>query len=328
VKKLLFGIIVSAAFVYFSLRGLEYERIIEGLEGVRYFYLLPVTLLYLIVSLLRSLRWGIIVSPLQKIGQKELYPISCIGYMSSVLVPMRMGEFVKPYLLSAKNLVPFGSALATVFVERVLDVMAVLGIFLLITLNASLPPWLEKSGHTALAVFALLVVFMCVLYFRTQMVLAALSPAFKVLPRRFHDRVEDLIHRFVEGFRIIASPGRLMGTLLLSVLIWGLSGFAIFVLFSFHNFQLSLLVAFVVLVVNIIGISLPTAPGMLGNFQFACILALSWFDVPKDAAFLFSMVSYFMGVGMVILLGLVFLPSIDVSLKDAMKNIKRALGSP
>ena len=93
-------------------------------------------------------------------------------------------------------------------------------------------------------------------------------------------------------------------------------------MFYFYGFKLSLLSAFVVLVINIIGISLPTGPGMLGNFQFSCIVALALFDITKEHAFGFSMAYYVFGIGIIILLGLMSLPFVKVSFKEVFKNIK------
>lgn len=322
-KKLIFGLIISAVFVYFSLRGLDFTKIAEGLRNVNYIYLLPVAAFFLILMFIRSLRWGFILSPIVKIDQRRLLPITCVGFMSVVLVPMRLGEAVRPYLLSAKGYTTFSSGLATVFVERVFDVMTILAIFLIVLIAAPLPDWLVKSGYTAAFGFVLMVSFMVFLYFKRESALKMIRPFLKILPERFGHKIESLVRNFIDGFRIIASPSRMLGILLLSVLIWVLSGLSIYTLFKFQGLELSMLAALVVLVVNIVGISLPTAPGMLGNFQFSCIVALSLFKIDKDPAFVFSMVYYFMGIGMIILTGLWFLPKLDVSLKDAVNDIKK-----
>lgn len=322
-KKLLVGIVLSVVFVYFSLRGLDYEKVLAGLQNVNYVYLLPAALVSFVVAALRSLRWGIILSPVKHIGQRELFPICCVGFMAVVLAPMRMGEFVRPYLLKSKDLVPFSSALATVFVERVMDSMTVLGIFLIVVWGMPVPPWLAKSGYFALSALVVMIAFMCLLYFRTATTMRLLGPLLGLLSERVRRKVEGLIHTFVDGFRIIANFRRLAATVILSAMVWGLSGAMIYSLFYFHGFELSLLAAYLVLVVNVIGISLPTAPGMLGNFQFSCITALLMVGVPKDEAFVFSMVFYFLGIGIIILLGLVSLKFVDVSIRGAFRDIKK-----
>ena len=322
--KLVIGIVLSVVFIYFSMRGLQYDHILQSLEHVQYIYLLPASLLFFSLSILRSLRWGLILSPIKHIKQKKLLPICSVGFMSVVLLPMRIGELMRPWMISANKYMPFSSVLATIFVERVFDVITVLGIFFIVMINSSLPPWFVKSGYSALLAFAAMILFMCFLYFRTKTALTLLGPVLRRLPSGLQTKIEHLIYNFVDGFRIIASPGVLIGTILLSIMIWAVSGAGIYVLFHFHNFQLPFLAAYAVLVITVMGISLPTAPGMLGNFQFSCIVALSLYGLSKDNAFVFSMVYYFVGIGIVILTGLVFLPFTDFSLKEAIRNLKKS----
>ena len=93
-----------------------------------------------------------------------------------------------------------------------------------------------------------------------------------------------------------------------------------FILLQFCNFQLSPIVAFVVLISTVIGISLPTAPGMVGNFHFATIVALSLFGISKSEALSFSILFHFTAIGKHILLGLIFLPLVQISFKDITKR--------
>ncbi len=322
-KKIILGIIFSSIFIYFSVRGLEIDKILEALRNVKYFYVIIATLLILSSLALRSLRWGIILSPIEKIGQKSLFPIFSIGFMAVVLIPLRMGELVRAYLLRTNNRIPFSTSLSTIFVERVLDVLTILCILFMVVFNASVPGWLLKSGYTAVIFVSLMILFICFLYFRTECTLTLIRPFIGKFPHRFRGKIERFINNFVAGLKIIRSPGKLLGILILSAFIWGISGLAIYSLFWFQGLKLSLMVAFFVLVVTIIGISLPTAPGMLGNFQFSCIVALSLFNITKDDAFVFSMVYYLLGIGIVVSLGLVSLAFTNFSFGEVFTNIRK-----
>ena len=322
-KRSVVGIILSSVFIYFSVRGLEADKILEALKNVKYSYLIIAIFLVFSLSALRSLRWGIILSPIEKIRQRSLFPIFSIGFMAVVLIPLRMGELVRAYLLRTNNQVPFSTALSTIFVERVLDVLTILCILLMVVFNTSVPGWLLKSGYTAVILFSLMILLICFLYFRTENTLTLIRPVLGKFPHRFRGKIERFINNFIAGLKIIGSPGKLLGILILSALIWGISGLAIYSLFWFQGLKLSLMVAFVVLVVTIIGVSLPTAPAMLGNFQFSCIVALSLFNITKDDAFVFSMVYYLLGIGIIVLLGLVSLAFTNFSFGEVFTNIRK-----
>ena len=319
-KKLISGILISTLFIYLTFRGVEFETILEGLKGVRYRFLIPALSFLLSISFLRSLRWGIVLSPLGRIGQKKLFPITCIGYMAIIVIPMRIGELLRPYLLSTSSRIPMSSALGTIIVERALDILTILGILFFVFFISTSPGWLLKTGYSLLPIFLLLVLFLCLLYFRMEFTLRLLNPVLKRFPEKLSKKIEELIRNLVDGFSIISNPIRLIYALLLSVFIWVSSALAIYSLYLFQNLQLPFVSSFVVLIITIIGISLPAAPGMVGNFQYASIVALSFFNVEKTDAFIFSMTYYLLGIGLTILLGLIFLPLVDISIKDIRKK--------
>ena len=321
-KKLVLGIIISGIFVYLSMRGVEYKQLLKGFQNANYIFLIPAVVLFLSLSFLRSLRWGVILSPLEKIGQRKLFPITCIGFMAIALIPMRIGEVVRPYLISTKSRIPLTSSLATILVERVLDGITLLTILLFVILGSTVPDWLITVGQSFFITFIVLVLLMLFLRFRKDLAVRLLSPLLNKLPKKITGGIETLIGSFVEGFGIISDPKRLICAIFLSVVIWVFSALAIYFLYCFQGLQLPLLSAFVVLVVTVIGISLPTAPAFLGNFQFGCIMALLIFGVSKNEAFSFSMVFYVLGIGINILLGVVFLPFVTFSFKD-IKSIWR-----
>ena len=320
-KKLVLGIIISAVFVCLSMKGVEYKEILRGLQNANYIFLVPAVALFLSLSLLRSLRWGVILSPLETVGQRKLFPITCIGFMAVAVIPMRIGELVRPYLISTKSKIPLSSSLATVFVERVLDGITLLSIFLFVTLAFNVPSWLTKVGNSFLITSTILVFLMCFLRFKKDLSLSILRPLLDKLPKKISAKIETLIFSFVKGFGVISSPKKLIYSIFLSLFIWIFSALAIYCLYCFQGLHPPLLSSFVVLAVTAIGISLPAAPGFLGNFQFSCILALSIFGVGKNEAFSFSMVYYVLGVGINILLGLVFIPFVKISFKDVRRGL-------
>ncbi len=324
-KKLLIGIVFSIVFIYFSVQGIVYKDLFYGLDKARFSFLLPTVILILLVSLLRSLRFGVILSSIETVSQRILFPINCIGFMAISLVPMRIGELVRPYLVSRNTEIPLSSALASIFIERVLDALILLSMMLIVIFNSSLPGWILKSGYGMLFTFLVLLALVFFLYFRTENALQFLSPLLGRLPVKLRTRIESLALTFSGGFKILGNPGRLFSALCLTILIWGSLGLATYSLILFYNLPLPFIGAFAVLLITVIGISIPTAPGFLGNFQFSCMMALSVFHVARPSAFAFSMSYYFVVVVMNILLGMVFLPFQKFSIGEMRKVFKRGL---
>ena len=320
--KLSIGIIISFIFVYFTFRGVDFGNVLNGLEGVNYFFLVLSFLSVVFTLVLRAVRLQIILLPVKKVSIKKLFPITCIGFMSIILFPMRMGELVRPYLVHEESQIPFTTSLGTIFLERVFDTLILLGMLVIVILSSDTASWVTQSGYGLLATFFVLVSAILLTYFKTDLVLRILALLTQRLSREWQLKVESIVRDFVDGFHTISKPKTLFYTLFLSLLIWVLSGLAIYCIFSFLHLKLPLISAFAVLIISIIGVSIPAAPGFLGTFQFACMMALTMYNIPKESAVLFSLVYYILGIGTNILLGLMFLPLIKFSFKDIFNKLK------
>ncbi len=315
-KKLLIGLIISGVFIYVSLRGVDFNALLKGLEEANYSFVAPSILLLILLTALRSLRWGVILSPLKKVDQKTLFPITCIGYMAIVLIPMRIGEVVRPLLLSNKNKeVPLMSGLGTVVVERVLDALVLAAVLLAVIAVLPLPGWAVTSGIVVLGISLIIVAFMVLVMSKTNI---------KILPARLNTKLKGWLRSLADGFKITADPRRFSYILLLTVLTWITSAAVIYFLFPAYKLELPPVAALAVLSLTGLGIMLPAAPGFVGNIDYACILALSFFGVPKQDALVFAVIYHVLSIGITVILGLVFLPFESISLQK-IKSIQNIL---
>jgi uncharacterized membrane protein YbhN (UPF0104 family) len=73
------------------------------------------------------------------------------------------------------------------------------------------------------------------------------------------------------------------------------------------GFALSFDAALLVTVFTVFAAAVPAAPGFVGTFQYAVVLALSFFDIPKAEALGFSIVAHLAQLGPVILAGVIAL---------------------
>ncbi|MEA2014974.1 MAG: lysylphosphatidylglycerol synthase transmembrane domain-containing protein, partial [Thermodesulfobacteriota bacterium] len=307
-KKLFLGIIISAFFVYLSFRGIDLKGIGAGLNNAKLLFIIPSLCLLVLIQILRAYRWGIIMRPIMRIDQLSLFSVTSVGFMAVVAIPARIGEFTRPYLISAKTGISMSSALGTIVVERVLDALTILTIFFLVVLFTPLPPWLIKSCLISL-LFALaflgLIVF---LISRKESALKIFSLVLRIFPLKWHSKLTGLIDSFVDGFKIIPNQRSMCYLVLLSILIWVFDALAIYILFFAFDIALPLSAAFVLMAVIILGIAIPTAPGFVGNWHFFCVLGLGLFGIDKTEALVYAIVLHFLSIGIIVILGLAFLP--------------------
>jgi hypothetical protein len=319
-KKVIMGLLLSALLVYLSIRGIHFADVAAGFRTIRYGYIPAVLAVMFLMQLLRSIRWGLILRPLEKIDQLSLFAVTNVGFLAIIAIPARLGELARPYLITKKSRIAMSAALGTIFAERVLDSLTVLIIAVFVLFFTPLPQWLVRSAVLFCFLMFAIVSGMILMIAKREASLRFLAPLIAKLPERHAEGVNRLIRHFIEGFRIMITPALLGSVAGLSAVIWLVDVLAIYLLFLAFGFQLPVVAAFVLMIILIIGIAIPTAPGFIGNWHYFCILGLSLFGVPKTDALTFAIIYHFLSIGVLMILGLACLPFNHFSIVDLRRQ--------
>ncbi|HJQ98260.1 MAG TPA: lysylphosphatidylglycerol synthase transmembrane domain-containing protein [Candidatus Polarisedimenticolaceae bacterium] len=87
---------------------------------------------------LRVLRWRKLLEPVRAaVPYRPMFAAVVLGYLTTWLVPGRIGELVRPALLTAKEGIPLGPSLGSVVSDRFLDGIAIVLLFLAGSLTAT-----------------------------------------------------------------------------------------------------------------------------------------------------------------------------------------------
>jgi len=267
-KRLILGLLLSTIFTYLSLRGINFEDVATSFQTAHYIYIIPALFILFFVHYLRSYRWGVILSPIEKVDQFSLFSVTCVGFLAIVAIPARIGELARPYLITHKSNVTMTSAMGSVFLERVFDVLTILIMLFMVAFLTPMPSWLMKSGIVFFVITLIFITFMILLGINRSAFFRIVNPVISRLPEKYFHRIEDIIDHFISGFKMVANPGLILYVIFLSLLIWAAGALVIYILFSAFDLQLSLIAAFAVMVVVIAGTTIPTAPGFVGSFHF------------------------------------------------------------
>ena len=320
-KKLIIGVLLSGVLIYLSVRGIDFRETADSLKSVNWVYALFSLFVILLMQALRSFRWGVILQPLEKIDQFTLFSVTCVGFLAIAAIPARLGELARPYLIARKSSIKMSSALGTVVVERALDMLSVLVITIIVVIWHDLPPWLIKSAVLFFILTCMIIVFTIVLVRRRDIAVSMIGWVLRHLPHKVAVRLDALVHHFIDGFEAIKNVKMLLYLFFLSAIVWLVDVVAIYILLKAFGFDLPLLAPFVVMIVLIAGIAIPTAPGFIGNWHYACILGLSLFGIPRAEALSFALVYHFLSIALVVVLGVIFLPFNKFSLTDMKKQM-------
>lgn len=129
--QLALTLLIGGAALYFVFRDIEWAELVDELGKVNYVIFSFGVSLFGGLHVARSIRWGRLVQAVKPETRfRSYFSICSVGFFLITVLPFRLGEFARPYLLLEREDVPFGSGMATVLVERVLDVAALGLIFI------------------------------------------------------------------------------------------------------------------------------------------------------------------------------------------------------
>jgi len=312
------GIIISAVLLFFAFHNINFQSVFNELKNLNTVFLIPVVALCVIVQILRSYRWGLLLKPLGEVGQLTLFSVTSVGFLAIMALPARIGELARPYLISNRTDIGMPSALTTVVVERIFDIITVLVMFLVLLYFFSMPEWLAKSGFIWMAITAAAIAFL----------IPAVRGKLRRLAEKFPERLKFFgkwIEQFDISMTVCTRSGNLIPFLLASVFIWLLNALSFYLLFLAFGWNLPVQAAFILMIVIIIGIAIPSAPGFIGNWHFACLTGLAIFGVPKEQALSYAFVSHFLSIVIIATLGLYFLPANNVKVMADLGRLKNIL---
>lgn len=309
------GLGVSALFVWLTLRGKDLGAIWEAITRVDKRYLVGYFGLCCVIHLCRTVRWGILVEPLDpSISFKRLNAVSAVGFMWLITLPFRLGEVARPMLLRDGKKVTASGALASVVVERVIDGLA-MTVMLLVTLLfvKSESPDLARvrvGGWFFFAAFGGGGLFLVFAAWQHALAVKLVHAVFDRLSPALSAKAVGLIDAFIAGLKAVPSRGKLVLFVVLTVLYWGINGAGLGLLAMGFGLPLSPLAMYTTLAVLTVGVMIPAGPGMAGIFQYFTALGLSLFLAPAVVAVsgaAFANVLWGMQFGQQILFGLLFM---------------------
>ena len=275
---------------------------------------------------LRSLRWLYLLAPLGKVHFGIAFRTTVIGFAATFLLPARAGEVIRPYLLARRERLPATAAFATIILERLLDLVTVLGLFAVFVLTvdpASIPADPQKLARVKLGgliaagggAVALAVAFVAAGH-PERLGRWALRIE-RVLPERLARAVAKFVESFTQGLAVMRQPRRLFVSLVLSVPLWMSIAAGIWLTSLAFHITFPYTGSFLVMTILVVGVAMPT-PGAIGGFHAAYQIAVqTFFGAPDDSAIGAAILLHAISFLPVTLLGIVFMAREGLTLAGA-----------
>src|SRR5574337_1114991 len=127
-KNILFivSIIASIVCTWLFIRNIDWSLLKNALLDANYWFIIPTLILTLLVYVIRAIRWRGLLSHIKSVSVINLLSITCIGFMANNILPARVGEVLRPFLLTKKEDIKFSTSVATGIVERIFDMLGLI----------------------------------------------------------------------------------------------------------------------------------------------------------------------------------------------------------
>ena len=291
VWQALLGIVVSATLLWWSLKDVNFAEVLLHLREARLFPIIVGIVMATLTFVLRIFRWQLLLRAEDgsRLPPGPLWHAIAMGFMANNVLPLRIGEVVRTFAATRLAGVRFTAALSSIAVERMFDALTV-GFFLgLGLLLAGLPADAEVGGvHmgrlatlVGVAAVAGLALAGAVVGFPR----AAEATVRKVVPfKGLADRLVTIIEGIRQGLSALQSPVRILGVILWSLAIWGLSALSFYVMFAAFGIEVSFAGALLMQSLIMFGIAVPSTPGYVGVFEAPIIAVLGLYHVDASLA--------------------------------------------
>lgn len=226
--------------------------------------------------------WRILRHQGAESNRGDAYALMTVGYMGNSVLPARAGDAIRTYLQSTRSTVSLRSVFGTLVAERILDVVVLLGLFVVLAYGVLNGIDAPGGGRVVLP-----------LAIGTGLVLLA-SIAWAIARR--HPRGRRALAYLAPLMRATRDLGGRHGAAMLAitVAIWCTEATVYLLAGEAVGLHISALDALYLLAVAGVFVLIPSGPGYLGTFELALIFGLNAIDAPSDASVSFVIMLRFL----------------------------------
>lgn len=317
------GLVVSTFFLYIAFNNIDWHQLKDN-----FFLADPLIWLGAIASaitthIFRAIRWGTLLKPILPVSLHLRFSSVMIGNFANNILPLRLGEFARAYALSLKTKIPTATALVSIVLERLLDILSVVFILIGVVFFSDRHSWLGKTtwiffaiGMTGLVILALA--------FRYR-------NALKAFAIKSSDRQSSAMRTlFVKGFNLFEKSAdgaasladkKSFFPLIFTTLLIVASGYFsnALPLIPFMESANIWAPGWITFGLVTVALAIPSAPANIGPVQYACLIALTPYGLSREQALAYSLIYQGSQFIPLTLIGLIYFLMYSIRFDDLKK---------
>jgi uncharacterized protein (TIRG00374 family) len=271
------GLCVGAVLLVAFLQLVNVSAVLARLEHLNVALALLCGVPFLGAYAVRAMRWRCLLRPYE-LSIPRAVAIYQVATFLNWLLPIRGGELAKPLLLRRTNGIPVSRSLATVSMDKAMDLLPAVALLALLpfaSLHLGRLLWLLLL--LALAAVALAAAVFALVAWRRELAVSVLTrPLSKVLPGSARQRVEPFITQFVDTLVALVRKPRAMAVAAAYTAAAVVLD-ALFCLLAFRAVGVSVTLPVVLFGYTFFNLAfiLPTPPGQVGSNELVGLLLFS-----------------------------------------------------
>jgi uncharacterized protein (TIRG00374 family) len=307
---------LTIGLVWWFVRSLNFPAVGRAISSAHLGLIVAATLITVQTYVIRTWRWQVLLLPIGRPRFRSAFRATVIGFTATFLLPGRVGEVLRPYMLARREGFSAAAAMATVIIERILDVASVLLLFacFLLTTRSDVGAEVRWGGALAAAAAITALVVLAVSAGHPERVGRWATRVTRILPGRLADLAGSFARAFIEGLAVMRRPGAMLWAMALSIPLWLSLSLGVWLTSRAFDVHFPLAATFLVMVFLTVGVAMPT-PGGVGGFHQMYLLAVTmFFRADPDAGGAAAIVLHALSILPVSLLGLWFMAQDGLSI--------------
>ncbi|MES2764687.1 MAG: lysylphosphatidylglycerol synthase transmembrane domain-containing protein [Bacteroidota bacterium] len=312
--KIIITIVLVVGSVYYSLHNVDLGKLWHSILKANYWWAVAAVPVILLSHWLRALRWRTLLKPVKEPeSMQNLFSAVMIGYAVNNITP-RGGELIRPLTYSKREKVPLGTVMATVLVERFIDVLSLL-VFIAVAflvvhekIKIVFPDITFKSVFFAVILPTIILLAILVLSVATNAGEAMLRRLVRPFSENLYNKLHRLLESFIHGLAILKSPSAYAQIIFETLGIWILYILPMYIMFFAFDFQsrlhLGIADATFILLIQSIGVTLAPTPGAIGIYHtLVKITMMNFYGLSEEESLAYATVTHAVGYILTMVVG-------------------------
>ena len=293
--KLVLGLALTAVFLWLLASGVDFSALGTALAGLSLPFLLLALSFLAVDYATRVVRWWLMLRSLEP----GLPFRSCAWpFLTSIavnnVVPFRAGDALRIFGFSRELRSPAARVLGTVIIERVLDLLVLLGFFFLGL------EYLPSGGFSAgfiqaatwlVGIIIALLLALLVVTPRLEGLLNSLLGR-KAPTRKLWNLALKVGSQLLQAMALLRSGSRFLLLMALSIVIWSCEGAVFATVAAAIHSNASPLGPWFALGTGTLATLIPSSPGYIGTFDFFAALGLGAYGASPPTAAAFALAAH------------------------------------